>query len=105
MLTLDEAFLESVGLRGLLPEEARLMLAQVYETLELRVGMRLAQAMSERQLDEFEALIDADDEEGALRWLETQFPDYRDTVREELNSLKIELRQLAPTVLALTGAY
>jgi len=105
LLTLDVAFLESVGLKSLVPAEADLMLVQVYETLESRVGMRIAQSMTDAQLDEFEVLIDADDEAGALRWLETNYPDYRSTVREELDSLTLELRQLAPTILALTGAF
>jgi hypothetical protein len=102
---LDAALLEDVGLQRLVAEEANLMLAHIYETLELRVGMRFAEEMSDEQLDEFESYIDADDEAGALRWLETNFPDYKSTVRDELEALKIELRQLAPTILALSGAF
>ena len=47
------------------------MLAHIYETLEMRVGMRLAEQMTNEQLDEFERFIDANDEAGALKWLET----------------------------------
>jgi hypothetical protein len=76
------------------------MLAHIYETLEMRVGMKLAEQMSDEQLDEFEQFIDRNDEAGALKWLETNFPNYKQVVADELEKLKAEIRQVAPQIVA-----
>jgi hypothetical protein len=99
MLKLDDNFLVELGLGNLPAEEKKKMLAHIYETLELRVGMKLAENMSDSQLDEFEKLADANDEAGSLKWLETNVPNYRDVVVSELNKLKIEIKQSAPQIL------
>jgi hypothetical protein len=58
MFQLDDNLLQELGLGSLPPAEKNKMLAHIYETLELRVGMRLADQMSDQQLDEFEGFID-----------------------------------------------
>jgi hypothetical protein len=78
------------------------MLGHIYETLELRVGMRLAEQMSDAQLDEFEGFIDRNDESGALHWLETNFPDYKQVVADELEKLKGEVKAQAPAIIEAT---
>lgn len=100
MFKLDNAFLEELGLGALPPVEKNKMLAHIYETLEMRVGMKLAEQMSNEQLDEFESYINAQDEAGALKWLETNFPDYKKVVAEELEKLKAEISQVAPQIVA-----
>ncbi|HET9850225.1 MAG TPA: DUF5663 domain-containing protein [Candidatus Saccharimonadales bacterium] len=102
MFQLDDNLLQELGLGSLPPDEKNKMLAHIYETLELRVGMRLAEKMTDAQLDEFEAFIDKNDEEGALHWLETNFPNYKDTVAEELNKLKGEIKAQAPAIVEAT---
>jgi len=55
-------------------------LEHLYEELELRVGTRLSEGMTDAQLAEFEKLIDAKDEKGAGMWLyalDVQTKDYR----------------------------
>jgi hypothetical protein len=99
MLKLDDNFLVELGLGGLPPDEKKKMLAHVYETLELRVGMKLAENMTDAQLDEFEKLADANDETGSLKWLETNVPNYRDVVIAQLNKLKQEIKESAPQIL------
>lgn len=79
------------------------MLAHIYETLELRVGMKLAEQMSDAQLDEFESFIDRNDEAGALKWLETNFPDYKQVVASELENLKNEIKTQAPAIVAASA--
>lgn len=100
MFKLDDNFLKELGLDGLPADEKNKMLSHIYETLEMRVGVRLASKMTDAQLDEFESFINQNDEAGALKWLETNFPDYKDVVAEELNKLKIEIKQAAPQILA-----
>lgn len=100
MFKLDNNFLKELGLDGLPSEEKNKMLSHIYETLEMRVGVRLASNMTDAQLDEFESFINKNDEEGALGWLETNFPNYKDVVAEELDKLKQEIKQAAPQILA-----
>lgn len=99
-LKLDNALLDEIGLGGLPTDEKSKMLAHIYETLEMRVGVRLAEQMSDQQLDEFEAYINANDEAGALRWLETTFPAYKQVVADEFEKLKAEIAQVAPQIVA-----
>ena len=74
------------------------------ETLEMRVGTTLARQMTDAQLDEFESFINSNDEAGALRWLETNFPNYKDVVAQEFDVLKGEIRQAAPQIVASAAA-
>lgn len=100
MFKLDDNLLQELGLGTLAAEDKRAMLGHIYETLEMRVGMTLAQQMTNEQLDEFEAFIDSNDEAGALKWLETNFPNYKQVVADELEKLKAEIKQQAPQIVA-----
>jgi septum formation inhibitor MinC len=104
MFQLDDNLLQELGLGSLPVADKNKMLGHIYETLELRVGMRLAEQMSDEQLDEFEGFIDRNDEAGALHWLETNFPDYKKVVAEELEKLKNEIKAQAPAILEATRA-
>jgi hypothetical protein len=100
MIKLDDDLLKELGLAGLPPEEKKKLLAHIYETLEMRVGMKLAEQMSDAQLSEFEQFIDSNNEAGALQWLEANFPNYKDVVAAEFNILKMEISQVAPQIAA-----
>lgn len=148
MIRIDDSLLEEIGLIGLPEHERRDMLKHIYSTLEMRVGMRLAERMNDQQLDEFEKFIDGDlvyienylnqlkpgwqqapayikelqmaheasqrnnmpfnelsvkSQFGALTWLETNFPDYKDVVAGELDKLKIEIKQDSSKIIEATG--
>jgi len=100
MIKLDDNLLQELGLGSLPPEEKKKMLAHIYETLEMRVGMELAKQMTDAQLNEFEEFINRNDEAGALRWLESNFPNYKDVVAAEFEKLKLEIKQVAPQIVA-----
>ncbi len=102
MFKLDNTLLEELGLGSLPTDEKNKMLGHIYETLEMRVGMKLAEQMTNDQLQEFEGFIDKNDEAGALKWLETNFPDYKQVVANELDKLKIEIKQTSTEILAAT---
>lgn len=77
MFQLDNTFLEEVGL-GSMPEEQRKPFLQyIYNELELRVGTRLSEGMSDEQLAEFEAIIDRK-EEVIVPWIERHAPNFRE---------------------------
>ena len=147
MIRIDDSLLEEIGLIGLPEHERRDMLKHIYSTLEMRVGMRLAERMNDQQLDEFEKFIDGDlvyienylnqlkpgwqqapayikelqmaheasqrnnmpfnelsvkSQFGALTWLETNFPDYKDVVAGELDKLKVEIKQDSSKIIEAT---
>lgn len=104
MFRLDDNLLQELGLGALPSDEKNKMLAHIYETLELRVGMKLAEQMTDAQLDEFEGFIDRNDEPGALKWLETNFPNYKQVVADELETLKTEIKNQAPAIIQATTA-
>jgi hypothetical protein len=99
MLKIDNSLLTDVGLGGLPDAEKNSFLKHIYETLEMRVGIRLADQMSNQQLDEFEQYFEAKDDAGAFKWLETNFPNYKDIVQEEFDKLKAEVAGAAPQIL------
>lgn len=104
MLKIDNSLLEEIGLGGLPETEKNSFLKHVYETLEMRVGIRLADQMTNEQLDEFEQYFEAKDDAGAFKWLETNFPNYKDIVQQEFDKLKAEVAQSAPQILAASQA-
>jgi hypothetical protein len=99
-LRIDNDLLVELGLAGLPPEEKSSFLKHIYETLEMNVGMRLADQMTNEQLDEFETFYNAKDDAGAFKWLETNFPNYKDIVADEFQKLKAEIAQSAPQILS-----
>ncbi|HEY5668046.1 MAG TPA: DUF5663 domain-containing protein [Candidatus Saccharimonadales bacterium] len=100
MIKLDDNLLQEIGLGALPPDDKKKMLAHIYETLEMRVGMELAKQMSDAQLNEFEEFINRNDEAGAMQWLETNFPNYKEVVAAEFEKLKLEVKQVAPQIVA-----
>lgn len=91
MYQLDDKFLQDLGLGGMPDDQKQAFLQHLYEELELRVGTRLSEGMTDEQLSDFEKLIDANDQQGALNWLETNRPNYKQVVAEELEKLKQEV--------------
>jgi hypothetical protein len=100
MLKIDNDLLVELGLGSLPDGDKNSLLRHIYETLEMRVGMRLADQMSNEQLDEFEKYFEAKDDAGAFKWLETNFPNYKDIVQQEFDKLRAEVGQAAPQILA-----
>lgn len=100
MLKIDNSLLTDIGLGTLPDAEKNSLLKHIYETLEMRVGMRLADQMTNEQLDEFEQYFEAKDDAGAFKWLETNFPNYKDIVQQEFDKLKAEVQGSAPQILA-----
>lgn len=99
-IKIDNDLLQQLGLGTLPDAEKNSLLRHIYETLEMRVGMRLADQMTNEQLDEFEKYFDAKDDAGAFKWLETNFPNYKEIVQQEFDKLKVEVGQSAPQILA-----
>ncbi|TQL90894.1 hypothetical protein FB559_8211 [Actinoallomurus bryophytorum] len=83
MITLSPELLSDAGFVNMTEEQVRLALQDIYNTLELRVGRRLANKLTQVQLAQFEKHISANDERAALGWLDDNSPNYREVVHEE----------------------
>lgn len=75
MFQLDDKFLADIGLNDLPEEQKQPFLQHIYEELELRVGTKLSEGLSDAQLEEFESIIDRKDEAVAA-WLAQHAPNY-----------------------------
>lgn len=93
-LQLDDNFLNDLGLGAASDDKKQMFLGQVLETLELRVGNRLSENLTDEQLDDFERVVGQaeDSGEAAEQWLKMNNPNYEAIVQEELLKLKDELR-------------
>lgn len=77
MFQLDDKFLQDVGLGELPDDQKQAFLAYFREQLELRVGTKLSEGLSDAQLDEFESFIDRD-EEKVNAWIAANVPNYEE---------------------------
>ncbi len=75
MFQFDDNFLESVGLSNLPEEEKDNFLQYAQDQLEVRIGEKMSEGLTEEQLDEFEKIID-NDQETVQKWLD-QIGDYK----------------------------
>jgi Protein of unknown function (DUF5663) len=100
VISINDDLLRRLGLGGLPDPDRRLLCEQIYETLEHRVGERLADAMSSVQLDEFEVFFDARDDAGAFGWLELNFPNYKEIVQVEFDALQRQIKEETPLIIA-----
>jgi hypothetical protein len=99
-ISLNAELLDELGLGALPAADKDLILGHIYGTLEMRVGATLAERMTDDQLDEFEALIQSNDEDGALAWLSGNFPDYKQVVACVFDELKAEIAEVAQQIVA-----
>lgn len=75
MFQLDDKFLQDLGLDNLPEEQKQAFLQHIYSELELRVGTKLSDGLSDAQLEEFEKIIDRN-EEAIDVWLSQHVPTY-----------------------------
>lgn len=86
MFQLDDQFLQDVGLGGLPEDQKKLFLDHFREQLELRVGTRLSEGLTDIQLEEFESFIDHKDDR-VNAWLAANVPNYEeDTIYQQLKT-------------------
>ncbi len=75
MFQFDESFLEQVGLSNMPDEQKENFLQYAQDQLEVRIGEKMSEGLSDEQLDEFEKIID-NDQDTVQKWLD-QFGDYQ----------------------------
>jgi hypothetical protein len=75
MFQLDDQFLKDLGLDQLPEEQKQAFKEHIYNELELRVGVRLSDGLSDAQLSEFESFVDRNDEK-VRAWVSAHAPNY-----------------------------
>lgn len=86
MFQLDDKFLQDVGLGELPEDQKKMFLDHFREQLELRVGTRLSDGLSDAQMSEFESFIDRKDDV-VNAWLAANVPQYeQDQVYQQLKA-------------------
>lgn len=75
MFQLNDDFLNDIGLNDMPEEQKKPFLQHIYSELEMRVGTKLSDGMSDEQLEEFGDIVDRKDEV-IVGWLQKNAPDY-----------------------------
>ena len=73
----DEDFLKEMGLSAMPESKKEEFLHYIQEELEVRIGRKISEGLSEAQLQEFDSLSDINE---ITEWLEKNRPDYREIV-------------------------
>jgi hypothetical protein len=89
MFQLDDKFLQELGLDQLPEDQKQAFKEHIYSELELRVGVRLSEGLSDEQLAEFESFVDRNDEK-VRAWIAVNSPDYTN------DQAYVQLRANAP---------
>ncbi len=87
-MRLDNDFLAEMGLSAMPENEKQAFLDYVEEELQVRIGQRISDGMTDSQLEEFSKI---EDKEKAVQWLELHRPDYEHVVMAVIEELKSEI--------------
>jgi hypothetical protein len=99
MFQLDDKFLADIGLSNLPAEQKQAFLQHIYEELELRVGTKLSDGLSDAQLEEFEKIIDKD-QTVIDTWLSAHVQDYTNDQIFQRMQQALKLDAADPTLRA-----
>ncbi|MBQ6510651.1 hypothetical protein IJI94_01660 [Candidatus Saccharibacteria bacterium] len=93
----DEQFLQDMGLNDMPEEQKKAFLDYAQEELEVRIGEKISEGLSEEQLSEFDAI---ENQNLAVEWLEKNRPDYKEIVATVVDELKGEISANKEQILA-----
>ena len=81
----DENFLQEMGLSSMPADKKQDFLNYIQNELEIRIGRRISEGLTEAQLQEFDNLTEAAD---IAAWLEKNRPDYHEIVDRCIEEMK-----------------
>ena len=99
-IPVDDQFLQAMGLEGLEGEEKQKALDNILQTVNFRVAQRVADTLSEDQLDEFEKLNENSSQEEISKWLADNVTNYMQIIEEETQQLRDRAYETADRVMA-----
>lgn len=101
MFQLDDKFLADIGLNDLPDDQKEAFLQHIYDELELRVGTRLSDGLSDEQLEQFEKVIDRD-QATIDAWIAQYVPNYQ---ADEVFVRMQQVAQVDPNDPSLKAEY
>lgn len=106
-IQIDEALLDELGYAGLSTFEKEKLQATMLETLQMRIGYRLSENLTDEQIGVLETQFSftAEDtpeqitqkQQAVAEWLQQNHPNYKDVVADEFEKLKTEMKSHAPS--------
>ncbi len=90
-----EELIKEFGIDKMPEDEQKVIMARLLQTVHTRVGLRMAETVSDEEADRIGELNEEGGEE-ALREIETIYPDFRKVYQEEVDKLREEMRSLMP---------
>lgn len=97
MIRVDDNFMMEVGLGDMPEAEAQAFIDHAEEELEVRVGQKLSENLSDAELIEFTQIEDAME---ARNWLENKIPGFQEVVLKVFRDFKDEIRAQRSQILA-----
>ena len=93
----DDEFLASVGLKMMPESQKEGFLKYVQEEVEVRVGEKVCEGLSDKEVAELEACADGEE---TLDWLRVNRPNFREMIDEVVDSVKEAIVKNAERILA-----
>lgn len=94
-----QKFFQTVGLTQMPEDQRPAFLKQVRQTLQNRVGERLAKDLSEAELKQFYNYVKSKKTQQAMDYLHKVAPNHSQVLREEMAKLQQEIKADATTIL------
>ena len=91
-----EDLIKEFGIDKMPEDERNVVIGRLLEAIHIRVGLRIAEVLSDEDAKRFEDLSKKDERE-ALEELEKMYPDFRKVYQEEVDRLRQEMRALKPS--------
>lgn len=88
LVQLDDELLKELGFDEFPDEEKQAILATMAKNLELKMGLRIAETLSDNQLEELNNLIGEGKDSEAQQFLRDNVTNYEEIAREELQKYK-----------------
>jgi hypothetical protein len=104
---IDDTFLQEVGLGDLPQEKKQAFLQDALEMLQINIGVRLSENLTDEQMEELENKLTPEEGESPEaiaqkqqaigEWLRSNHSNYDEVVREEVQKLKQTIRETMST--------
>jgi replicative superfamily II helicase len=94
----DQKLIKELGLEDLSEAEQIVYLDEFLNTLDMRIGMAVEDALSDEQLAEFEKVSGKGDDEATAAWIKKAVPDFGGLVAKEQAALIKEIRESAARI-------
>jgi hypothetical protein len=101
MIRIDEDWLKKQGVKETNQPKLKSLVALALNELELRIGSKLAEKLTQAQIDEFENMDI--DENKRIEWLEKAYPDYRKITRQEHRAMGEEIFEAQDKEVLIRG--